>query len=69
MRNRDVITPGTWRKSSRSNAAQDACVEVGGGDRVIGVRDTTDRDGGTLVFDDASWREFADRVKAGRFDL
>jgi Domain of unknown function (DUF397) len=69
MRNRDLIAPGTWRKSSRSNAAQDACVEVGGGDRVIGVRDTEDRDGGTLVFGSAEWRAFAAQVKAGRFDL
>jgi hypothetical protein len=69
MRNRDLITPGTWRKSSRSNAAQDACVEVGGGDRVIGVRDTENRDGGTLVFDSERWRDFAAKVKAGRFDL
>ncbi|QKG24383.1 DUF397 domain-containing protein [Actinomadura verrucosospora] len=69
MKNRDLIAPGTWRKSSRSNAAQDACVEVGGGERVIGVRDTKDRDGGTLVFGDDTWREFAAQVKAGRFDL
>ncbi|WP_344268841.1 DUF397 domain-containing protein [Actinomadura napierensis] len=69
MRNHDLINPRTWRKSSRSNAAQDACVEVGGGDRVVGVRDTKDRDGGTLVFGSANWREFADQVKAGRFDL
>ncbi|MER6816832.1 DUF397 domain-containing protein [Actinomadura nitritigenes] len=69
MRNHDLITPGTWRKSSRSNAAQDACVEVGGGDRVVGVRDTKDRDGGTLVFGSEAWRAFAARVKAGRFDL
>ncbi|GAA2141800.1 hypothetical protein GCM10009727_39550 [Actinomadura napierensis] len=44
-------------------------MEVGGGDRVVGVRDTKDRDGGTLVFGSANWREFADQVKAGRFDL
>lgn len=69
MRNRDLIIPETWRKSSRSNAAQDACVEVGGGDRVIGVRDTKDRAGGTLVFDSESWREFTVKAKAGRFDL
>jgi hypothetical protein len=69
MRNRDVIAPGTWRKSSRSNAAQDACVEVGAGADVIGVRDTKDRDGGTLVFDSEIWRAFAAKVKAGHFDL
>ncbi|MWA02813.1 DUF397 domain-containing protein [Actinomadura sp. LD22] len=69
MRNRDLIDPGSWRKSSRSNAAQDACVEVGAGDRVIAVRDTKDRDGGTLVFAGESWRSFAAKVKAGQFDL
>ncbi|GAA0256423.1 hypothetical protein GCM10009527_060540 [Actinomadura nitritigenes] len=44
-------------------------MEIGGGDRVIGVRDTKDRDGGTLVFGSETWRAFAAQVKAGRFDL
>lgn len=64
----DLITPRTWRKSSRSNGSGQACVEVGGGG-VIGVRDTKDRDGGTLTFTQPAWRAFVDKVKSGQFGL
>ncbi|MEV0705441.1 DUF397 domain-containing protein [Saccharopolyspora sp. NPDC050389] len=37
-----------WRKSSRSNGAQN-CVEIALAAGLVGVRDTKDRDGGTLV--------------------
>lgn len=49
-----------WRKSTRSGGSQGACVEVGAGTggTVIGVRDTKDRVGGTLVFDRAEWSAF-----------
>jgi hypothetical protein len=46
----------TWQKSSYSEGAQGQCVEVGVGKRVIGVRDTKDRDGGTLVVSRAAFR-------------
>lgn len=39
-----------WRKSSYSGAQGGSCVETASGDGVILVRDTTDRDGGTLAF-------------------
>jgi hypothetical protein len=41
---------GDWRKSSFSNANGGACVETASGAGVILVRDTTNRDGGTLGF-------------------
>ncbi|MGW1676467.1 DUF397 domain-containing protein [Saccharopolyspora sp. NPDC002376] len=33
------------------------------------MRDTKDRDGGTLAFDHRSWRAFLAAVQARRFDL
>jgi len=36
---------------------------------VVKVRDTKDREGGTLVFDAQEWVAFTARVRAGDFDL
>jgi hypothetical protein len=36
---------------------------------LVPVRDTKDRDGGTLVFAADSWAAFVDGVKGGEFDL
>jgi Domain of unknown function (DUF397) len=47
-----------WRKSSYSNGGENACVEVASTDGVL-VRDTTDRDGGTLTFSAEAWERFA----------
>ncbi|MDG4765217.1 DUF397 domain-containing protein [Solwaraspora sp. WMMD406] len=46
-----------WRKSSKSDTAN--CVEVADNlpGRVL-VRDTKDRDGGTLTFSPAAWQSF-----------
>lgn len=46
-----------WRKSSYSNANGGSCVEVAA-DGVILVRDTTNRDGGTLGFSAEAWQAF-----------
>ncbi|WP_190818839.1 DUF397 domain-containing protein [Saccharopolyspora pogona] len=61
----DVIT--NWRTSSRSNGHGGMCVEVGSGTDVVGVRDTKNRDGGTLVFQSQAWGSFLAAVKAERF--
>lgn len=53
---------GNWRKSTRSDANGGACVEVAS-DGAIFVRDTTDRDGGTLSFTAEAWRAFAAELK------
>ncbi|MGH3282543.1 MAG: DUF397 domain-containing protein [Trebonia sp.] len=39
------------------------CVEVGDGDDAILIRDTKDRDGGTLTFTAASWQSFTDALR------
>ncbi|MEU4801184.1 DUF397 domain-containing protein [Actinosynnema sp. NPDC023587] len=54
----------TWRKSSRSASAAQ-CVELAVADAVTGVRDTKNRDGGTLIFKARAFRAFLSVVKAG----
>jgi hypothetical protein len=51
-----------WRKSSYSNANGGSCVEVASANDVM-VRDTTDRDGGTLTFSASAWQEFTRRLR------
>jgi hypothetical protein len=52
-----------WRKSSYSGANGGNCVEVADDAREVLVRDTTDRDGGTLTFTADSWAEFITAIK------
>ncbi|MFI6760694.1 DUF397 domain-containing protein [Micromonospora sp. NPDC050417] len=59
------LTGAEWRKSSRSNSQGGACVEVA--DNLPGqvfVRDTKDRDGGTLAFGPDAWLAFVTTVPA-----
>ncbi|WP_329109548.1 DUF397 domain-containing protein [Micromonospora sp. NBC_01699] len=59
----DMIEPN-WRTSTRSSASGGACVEVA--DNLAGivlVRDTKDRDGGTLTFGPEAWRAFVGLAK------
>lgn len=53
---------GDWRKSTYSDASGGNCVEVASDDMVL-VRDTTDRDGGTLVFSVAAWERFIGTIR------
>ncbi|RKT83727.1 protein of unknown function [Saccharopolyspora antimicrobica] len=55
-----------WRKSSYSGE-EGNCVEVGASSEAVGVRDTKDRDGGTLMFPTAAWGGFLRSLKAERF--
>jgi hypothetical protein len=54
---------GNWRKSTYSDASGGQCVELASDDAAVLVRDTTDRDGGTLNFTAAAWQEFADSLR------
>ena len=47
-----------WRKSSKSSGNGGACVEAGDLSGKVLVRDTTNRDGGTLVFTADAWTAF-----------
>ncbi|MGW5366099.1 DUF397 domain-containing protein [Actinopolymorpha pittospori] len=57
-----------WRKATASNGGGN-CVEIGASATHAGVRDTKNRDGGTLAFAPAQWQAFLAGVRAGRFDL
>ncbi|WP_280836228.1 DUF397 domain-containing protein [Micromonospora sp. A200] len=57
------MTP-RWRKSTKSGGNGGSCVEIA--DNMPGavlVRDTKDREGGTLNFDPQSWQSFVDLAK------
>jgi hypothetical protein len=58
------LTGAIWRKSTRSSGNSGNCVEVA--DNLAGVvlvRDTKDRDGGTLTFAPETWRAFVGMAK------
>jgi hypothetical protein len=54
-----------WRKSSHSGS-QTECVEVAVAPELVDVRDTKDRDGGTLLIPAAAWQAFVTALPAGR---
>ncbi len=59
-----------WRKSSYSGNGGASCVEVASNlPGIVAVRDTKDREGGTLGFTADDWRAFIAGVKVGEFDL
>jgi len=65
----DNPTFGPWRKATRSGPA-DHCVEVATStDRLVGVRDSKNPNGGILVFSPDAWTDFVEGVRGGEFDL
>ncbi|MEG3634506.1 DUF397 domain-containing protein [Micromonospora palythoicola] len=61
------MTGARWRKSSKSGNNGGDCVEVADNlPGVVLVRDTKDRDGGTLSFQPAAWQGFVELAKANR---
>jgi len=52
-----------WRKS-RYSGSNGSCVETASAEGLVLVRDTTNRDGGTLAFTADAWRAFAAQLKA-----
>ncbi|SCE89501.1 DUF397 domain-containing protein [Micromonospora chokoriensis] len=58
------LTGALWRKSTKSGNNGGSCVEVADNlPGVVLVRDTKDRDGGTLTFEPAAWAGFVDLAK------
>ena len=51
------------RKSTYSDGNGGQCVEAAGGHGSLLVRDTTDRDGGTLTLNAEAWQRFTDTLK------
>ncbi|MBY8875727.1 DUF397 domain-containing protein [Micromonospora sp. PLK6-60] len=61
------MTGARWRTSTRSSSNGGDCVEVADNlPGVVAVRDSKDRDGGTLTFAPAAWRTFVDGVRSAR---
>lgn len=52
-----------WRKSSYSSTNGGACVETASTDSAVLVRDTTNRDGGTLSVPADAWLKFISSLK------
>lgn len=52
-----------WRKSSFSDANGGQCAEVASVGGEVLVRDTTDRDGGTLAFTADAWERFTSGLR------
>ncbi|MGV9595123.1 DUF397 domain-containing protein [Streptosporangium sandarakinum] len=61
------LSGARWHKSTLS-ADGASCVEVAFVNDAVAVRDTKDRDGGTLVFRRDRWAAFVGGIKAGGFD-
>jgi hypothetical protein len=57
----DGVEP-TWRKSTRSGNSGN-CVEVADAARVVLVRDTINRGGGTLAFTVEAWQGFISSLR------
>ena len=58
----DSLEP-SWRKSSYSGGNGGDCVEAGGVPGMVLVRDTTDRDGQTLLVTSGAWHAFLEALK------
>lgn len=60
------LTGARWRKSTRSGSNGGNCVEVADNlPGIVVVRDSKDRDGGTLAFESEAWRTFLAAVVTG----
>jgi hypothetical protein len=59
------IGNSTWRKSTKSGNTGN-CLEAGIADGDVVVRDTKDRERGTLAFSSDAWQQFTDSLKQRR---
>ncbi|MFI6453982.1 DUF397 domain-containing protein [Streptosporangium amethystogenes] len=61
------LSGARWRKSSLS-ADGPSCVEMAFVGNDVAVRDTKNRDGGTLIFRRNDWTTFVNGIKNGHLD-
>jgi Domain of unknown function (DUF397) len=54
---------GQWRKSSYSSTNGGQCVETASRHGAVLIRDTADRDGGTLSIPADAWQRFTNALK------
>ena len=59
----ECVEVGLWRKSSYSGGSGGDCVEVADATNAVVVRDTKDRDAGTLAFTAGAWLAFTASLK------
>lgn len=62
----DHIRPSGWFTSSRCSTG--ACVEVAFDEEGIRVRDSQNRNGPELGFNEAAWQNFLTAIKDGKLD-
>ncbi|MCP2331400.1 DUF397 domain-containing protein [Actinoalloteichus caeruleus] len=55
-----------WRKPRRSSNGANNCVEIGSAPGLVGIRDTKNRAGGTLVVTRHAFSSFVTAIKADR---
>ncbi|APU13381.1 DUF397 domain-containing protein [Actinoalloteichus fjordicus] len=60
------LSHARWRKSSRSNNGGGGCVEVAHALSLVGIRDTKNREGGTLAVAPAAFGSLVTAIKDGR---
>jgi hypothetical protein len=58
------VTGVNWRKSTKSSGNGGDCVEVADNLALVLMRDTKNRDGGTLSFAPEAWRSFVELAKS-----
>jgi hypothetical protein len=63
------LSQAQWRKSTKSGAYGDNCVEVAFVGDAIAVRDSKDTTGPVLLFTRGEWDAFVFGAKDGEFDL
>ncbi|MEU0478553.1 DUF397 domain-containing protein [Streptosporangium sp. NPDC006013] len=61
------LSDAHWRKSSLSGSGP-SCVEMAFVGNDVAVRDTKNRDGGTLIFHRNEWTTFINGIKSGHYD-
>ncbi|MCZ2525427.1 DUF397 domain-containing protein [Streptomyces sp. HB2AG] len=57
-RSEETVSEPTWFKSSYSGGDGGECVEVDATPGAVRVRDSKDREGGTLAFSPEAWTAF-----------